>query len=231
MFVSDKEAKNRLADPRNRLRSPSAPASSVPTKKTPEPEVPNTVDVPTPQDPRLSDDKLLTIAALDSLIGKRTRTPYTDLETQVGIAQTVDLLGPTTTGALFDRHAGQMARYPNGFTSGRDADNRKHKAALKERIDEYREVLTAKAAGRLEAALDCLNDTKLSEVKRATNISKIAKDMASIVEKVTPKKDSEGAGVHFHIYRPEQHEEAHYEVVTVGTPPIIDLPPASVSSE
>jgi hypothetical protein len=46
----------------------------------------------------------------------------------------------------------------------------------------------------------------------------VAKGLSGIIKDVTPKdSDGQEGGVHFHIYRPEQNEESHYEVVEVGS--------------
>ena len=212
MFISQRAAQERLTSKRNVFRDKDAP------------EIVETVDVPEiprePEEPEL-DDRLLDMDKLDALINfnPRNKMPYRGKEdAQAAIGQTSLVIGDRSAGALFGLSQEQTRAYGQALTSLNDiTEGTPPKPGLKRKVEEFREILAAKAAGRLGNALDMLDEAKLSKVKRATNLSRIAKDMAVIVEKVSPKDDSAEGGVHFHIYKPEIQVEQNYQVVTVGS--------------
>ena len=71
-----------------------------------------------------------------------------------------------------------------------------------------------------DLTLDALSSSKIGDIKRATNLSKVAKDMAVILDKCTENKDDNRGGVHFHIFVPDPVDATRYPTVTVG--PVLD---------
>lgn len=224
MFISSKEAKERLSSKRNIFRD---------DLNTPEhdPEIEETIDVegvpsiPSTDVPDLNEetDRLLDMEKLNSLINLSPRTqvkhPYQGKpEAQVAIGKTALMVGQGTAGKIFGLSSPQSLAYERALSSSADiTEHTPPNPSRKHQLDEFREQLAAKAATRLGETLDLLDEKKLSQVKRATNLSKIAKDMAVIVEKVSPKESADQGGVHFHIYKPEIEVEQSYQVVTVGS--------------
>lgn len=62
-------------------------------------------------------------------------------------------------------------------------------------------------------SLDLLKP-KLSSVKKATDLSKIAADMGRAIEKITPKNENV-ANVKVVVFRPNSKDESDYEEITV----------------
>lgn len=225
MFISAKEAKERLSSRRNIFAAEPIDRSSDDRL-----EIPETVDIESvPDSNDVSDDlneetdRLLDMEKLNSLINLSPRTqnkqPYRGkTEAQVAIGKTALMIGQGTAGKIFGLSNSQSEAYAHALTSTADiTDHTPPNPSRKQQLDEFREVLAAKAASRLGETLEMLSEQKLSQVKRATNLSKIAKDMAVIVEKVSPKESADQGGVHFHIYKPEIEVEQSYQVVTVGS--------------
>lgn len=236
MFVTRRDAETRLSSPANALRKKDACLSDN------DREIPNTVDIPdaavlhdVPPAPLPAsaeeyyeesdelpesthpDDQTMgpMLDKLDHLLNPRVagRARYMgNLASQVAIAETDLILGQAATSNIFDLATAQVQAYRegNGTTGGRSPNSE-----LKRRIEKSKEVIAEKAAARLDATLDALTPVKLSQVKRATNLAKIGKDMAVILEKVSPKESGEEKGVHFHIFRPEFKQENHYETVNL----------------
>jgi hypothetical protein len=91
--------------------------------------------------------------------------------------------------------------------------------------------LAIKAGKRLSATLRLLSDEKLENVTKASELSAIAKDMATVMDKVSPKEAVDAGGVHFHIWAPETSESSEYETVEVGAAPTIDVTPTYATSQ
>lgn len=133
------------------------------------------------------------------------------IDAQVAIGETELILGAAHAAPLFGLQDQQTARYGDGTTNVLRPN-----PVVKKRIEESKERIAQLAADRLQSTLDCLTPVKLSSIKRATNLSKVGKDMATILEKVTPKGGAGEEHVHFHIFRPEQMQVNNYQVVNLG---------------
>lgn len=223
MFISRDEADRRLTEKRNRLRE---------AVQTEAPEILEQIDekdfVRDPDEvredaaredepePQLDKD----LRQLDALIKPKRngRAHYVgDLAAQVAVGETEILLGPTAASALFDISSSQADAYSRGQRSSADITTlAPPKPALKKRIDEFKEILAKKAALRLGKTLDLLTDEKLGKVTKATELSQLSKDMAVVLEKVSPKDTGNEGGVHFHLYRPDMSQINQYEVIQVG---------------
>lgn len=140
-----------------------------------------------------------------------------DLQATVGL--TADLIGNKEAGAMFGLSHDHTSGLSNGQASGAErggyaAENKE----LKSRLGQMKNDLALKAADKLDSALDALSDTKITSIKHATNIARVAKDMAVIIDKVT-KDNSREEGIHFHLYRPEMKTVQNYGTVHLNAAP------------
>lgn len=218
MFISHKAAEARLRSSRNTLRE-------RPSIGDPEQLLEETVEIP--ESGRLERDEdeetkevNTDLSALDALIYPHRKPSYRGkLEAQVGVAE-LGLVLPNraSAAALSGLGLSQVKAYERGLQTSAQV-HQPHTTtnpALKRKVDALKEVLAEKAAGRIGDCLDLLDNEKLSKVKRATNLSRIAKDMASVLEKCEPKDKAVEGGVHFHIWKPEINVEQNYQTVTIG---------------
>lgn len=69
----------------------------------------------------------------------------------------------------------------------------------------------------LDSMLDCLTliKPKLENVKKATELSSIASNLARVVEKTTPKDNSVSTNVKVVVYAPRDKSETEYESMAV----------------
>jgi hypothetical protein len=220
MFISKREAEERLAEDRNIFRSPADSASSA-ARKDDDIETPDEVDeCGTVQEQHQEQHQDLGLAQLDNLLHPRIhgRANYRNrLESQVAIAQTELIIGDTKTSQTFGLSLPQTYAYTRGLRSTADITNHTPpKPELTSRINKIKEELAEKAAARLDETLNALSASKIAEIKRATNLSKVAKDMAVILDKCTDTKEEGGKGVHFHIFVPDPVDVDRYPIVNVG---------------
>lgn len=124
----------------------------------------------------------------------------------VGVA--ARLTSPSKAAKEFGVSFTTAARAAEGKTSAGD-----EVPAVKTEVQSRLEAVATQAIDRLVAALNGLTDEKI-EKEKATGISKIASDMAGVVEKVTPK-NKEADNVQVVIYAPQVREERDYETIDV----------------
>ena len=106
-----------------------------------------------------------------------------------------------------------VSAYKNGATSTTTYD--KPNADLKEHVDEIKIDISKKARARLLKAIEEITDDKLS-VTKPRELAGIAKDMASVVEKMEPKDDKPIVNSPtFIVYHPHVREEKHYDTITL----------------
>lgn len=249
MFISKREAEERLSEDRNIFRDPSS-ATSVNNSSgarrddgdslsESECEDDLQTEVETPEvggvdaigrmngkagasltSEGSSDKTSLSLSQLDDLLHPRIhgRAQYRGkLESQVAIAQTELIIGQTATSRAFQLSDSQTVAYSRGLRSTGDiTTHTPPKPELTSRINKIKEELAEKAAARLDLTLDALSASKIGEIKRATNLSKVAKDMAVILDKCTENKEDSSKGVHFHIFVPDPVDIDRYPIVNVG---------------
>lgn len=117
---------------------------------------------------------------------------------------------PDVISRNFNVSLSSISAYKNGSTSTSSYDQN-NKVSARSRI-------ANKAQGKLLDALNCLTEDKISGSK-ATEISSIAKDMSSIVEKLNGRvieNQNDGPQVHLHLYGPKQKSLEHYEVIDLN---------------
>lgn len=85
------------------------------------------------------------------------------------------------------------------------------------RLEKVRNNVSKRAGKGLLAALDAINNKDLNR-EEAKVVSGIAKDLASVFEKITPeiKKEKE-QNVHLHLHVPKMKEVSDYEVIDVSS--------------
>lgn len=168
-------------------------------------------------------------AALDKLLngdkgyaGRGTKGLHRD--EQAGIGVTASILGPTRASKLGDVAISSSYSYERGYTGPVDAvdPNKSPKEELREKIIEGHGIVVDKCFGRLLKTLDLLDDTKLGEVKRATDLSVIAKNLSGIVSHATQATqdkvvENNEKNVHFHIMRPDRAEESDYKTIEISS--------------
>lgn len=220
MFISKREAEERLSENRNIFREPpSSHNDASATDATDTSDARQDVSMETP-DEVIEQHQDLGLAQLDNLLHPRIhgRANYRNrLESQVAIAQTELIIGDTKTSQTFGLSLPQTYAYTRGLRSTADITNHTPpKPELTSRINKIKEELAEKAAARLDETLNALSASKIAEIKRATNLSKVAKDMAVILDKCTDTKEEGGKGVHFHIFVPDPVDVDRYPIVNVG---------------
>jgi len=142
---------------------------------------------------------------------------------QVAIGTVSHIIGSGSAGPLFGLSEGQASAYKEGISSSADRGvNRPPVPTNPDRMKRMRSVkeqLAELASKKLASALKSLTDDKIDGCK-ASAISGIAKDMATVMDKVT-KETSKPESIHFHIFRPEMKQVSEYTTVHVTSPLII----------
>lgn len=180
----------------------------------------------------LSDDPLDIETGFDRLLdlkkfsykGAGTKALHRDVQAGIGIASS--FLGTTKASRLNDVGISSAHSYENGYTSPTDLSNplKTPKADLQNRIIQGHGIVIDKCFNRLLRTLDLLDDDKLEGVKKATDLSIIAKNLSSIVNHataVTQDKliENNEKSVHFHIMKPPMAQEEEYPVIEITTSP------------
>lgn len=144
-------------------------------------------------------------------------------DTQAAIGVTAGILGTTKASRLGDVAISQAHSYERGYTDPVSlSDPRKSpKEELRAKIIEGHGIVVDKAFSRLLKTLDLLDDNKLTEVKRATDLSVIAKNLSGVVQHATMATqdkvvENNEKSVHFHIMKPEQATDEDYPTLTIN---------------
>lgn len=226
MFISKREATERLESDRNLFRDEHAKSSATvanvdsttihPIKPDPAAQAIARI----PKDTKTRElDRILDLANATRMTGAAGRSPQVD----AAIAESSFLMGAQETARMFNvplgtaQSLGRKLKDPDSVTNQQ----------LKEELLKTRSRLGLLASSRLEKALNCLTDDKIEKIQKATNLSRIAKDLASIMDKVAPAPvEMTEEHVHFHVFKPEIASESQYDTVVVGPAlPVIDVDP------
>jgi hypothetical protein len=151
------------------------------------------------------------------------------MDDQVAIAETSFILGPKSTGQVFGLGPEQVSAYARGSDTGGNSSSNPYnrdnpRPERLARVNAVKERLALKAGLKVKKCLDLLDDEKLGGMKKATTISRVAKDMAIIMEKVSDKGKGDAGGIHFHVHRPEIRSEKTYDVIEIGAAEIRSSP-------
>lgn len=229
MFTTKKDIEERIASDRNVLRHPTSapiPEKNEKTKENQDPSTPKprTTKVKAPTVPMTTKKE-----ELDRILGlaeaSRAMVSSPDRKSpviQAAIAEAALLVGPKVTSQMFEVSEGCAADLKSKLTDpGKMAS-----VGLQRELEQVRLRLGMLASDRLEKALNCLTDDKLSKIKNATNVARVAKDMATILDKLAPVEEQQEGSIHFHLYKPESVQDGHYDTVVVGAQlPVIDVDP------
>lgn len=239
MFIKKDAAKQRLEDPNNLLRKPRpnstrldkdgkteeerrseeiAERANRSARAKKDSEVPDPEGADGEEETDFSEDENI-IQLLDPLINPnayREKNPYKmNRPAQLAIAETGLMLGEKTAGRLFGLGDQQVARYEEG-RMGNGVQKGKYIPELVVALKKSKEQIAQKAASRIETTLDILTEDRIKRVKKAVDVAKIGKDMAVILDKVSPKEQTGEGGVHFHVFVPEIRQENTYQIVNLG---------------
>lgn len=107
-----------------------------------------------------------------------------------------------------------ISAYKNGATSTSSYHSPDTKLA--EHINGVRTRLAERAQRRLKSALDAITADKI-QAARLRDVSSLAKDMASVIEKMTPiQTNQQNNQVNFVFYSPRERKEDSFEVIDVS---------------
>lgn len=214
MFISQKEADERLKSNSNLLRH-----QSNDRKESQVPGGSDIPDLPDEQEHKSEDDPaeglLSSLDKLDEIILNRPRASYQmNRPAQKAIAETTLLMGPSVSGALFGLSHAQVNAYQNGVQH--DTSDALPIPEVKRHLAETKERIALIAARKLRKTLKCITTEKVEEIQSPLDAGRLAKDLASVVDKMEPKEKIGDRKVEFHIYRPVVKTLNEYKVVNVA---------------
>jgi hypothetical protein len=159
--------------------------------------------------------------------GRGPKGLHVDEQAAIGVA--AGILGTTKGSNLGDVTYASGHSFRNGYEGNHTQydPRRGPKEELREKIIGGHGVIVDKCFNRLLATLDLLDDTKLSQVKRATELSVVAKNLSGIIASASAATqdkfvDQKEQSVHFHIMRPEPALHDDYPTINIDSSP--DLP-------
>lgn len=119
--------------------------------------------------------------------------------------------GTKAASEAFDISNSSIAAYKHGSTS----TTTYHK---NERV-KARQRIADRVHTKLELAIDALTPDKISKVDKATELTTVMKDLASVTEKLTGRiqltDEDKSKQVHLHLYGPPQKKIESYEIIDV----------------
>lgn len=90
------------------------------------------------------------------------------------------------------------------------------KKGIRKRLDD----ITDLAAERLLTTLGLITDEKLETVQKVTDLTVIAKNLGSVIDKANPKESGNGQQVQVNLFVPGQMKEADFESIPVVYNPV-----------
>lgn len=219
MFMSEDEALERLNSARNLFSdriSSSPPISSSETAAI----VPELVE----DDEEFELPCLTDLDNLDDLINEghkashvspdgRQRAHYKGCrESQKAIGEVSALLGPTQASSLFGASIPQTFAYGEGQRSSNEAMG--EIPELKVHLGQVKMQIAMTASRRLRRIVKAITPKKIDAITSPIELTRMGKDMATIVDKMSPR-DLSDLGATLHIYRPETQNVNQYNIVNV----------------
>lgn len=210
MFISHEEAIERLRDPKSLfshhfLDLPADPSNSLEEKEK----------GPIEKDAEKEEIDPKKLEGLNrEILGWRRKRRHP--EERAGIAEVSLLLGDTVAGQLSGANPSSAWSYKHAFHNSDGGGNRTVQPYLKERIDKARSIIQLRASSRLKTCLSLLDEDKIGELQKATELSQVAKDMAVILQKMDKNEAHIGTQVSFHIHKPEMRAADSYDLVPLG---------------
>ena len=145
-------------------------------------------------------------------------------DTQAAIGTTAGILGTTRASRLGGVAISQAHSYERGYTGPVDLVNpaKSPKEELQNKIIEGHGIVVDLAFNRLLQTLELLDDDKLASVKKAGELSVIAKNLSGVISHASQATketnfDSREQSVHFHIMKPERALESEYQTVEISS--------------
>jgi hypothetical protein len=229
MFISDEEASSRLKSSQNVLnvinKGRAELPSTVPSAQDP-PELPSVDEVEeslTSQYPEIEaaleapDGKFLRKILGMNPSGRKLGIPNMPREIQAAVATTAQVATITLAAETFGTSVHHAHELKHGYTNqasqyGGEAPDKQLAAIITQQKKQVRDL----AFEKLTKALGLITDDKLILVTDVVKLSRVARDLSGVVEKVLPKEATNTGGVHFHVWRPEMREESSYETIPVS---------------
>lgn len=158
------------------------------------------------------EEALLRLTSKENLTYK-LRALHTNRTGSKGIPPMVTALAITTATLSGDQ---ESAAKSFGMTQENLSQMKNHspnvelQSLIKKNIDSVHE----KALDGMLACLDSMKD-KIPNVKKATELSTIASNLARVVEKTSPKENNHHTNVQIIVHQPRTHGEDEYESISV----------------
>ena len=214
MFISESEARRRLEREENILREATEPDIEV---ETDEPSAPDPLDALI--------DAALAIGTNGShkgpghIKGQKNKAHFAGrISDQKAISDVALIAGDAVARDLFGLSIQQANAYEKGQRSSDKQMGLVGDGELLSHVTKTKEKIRSLAAKKLESALDHLTDDKIEKTTRATDIGRLAKDLATVHDKMERKESAE-AGVQFHVFVPEVKQITNYNVIRVSSEP------------
>lgn len=230
MFISEREAQERINSPENVLTRVERAVTDAPDTPAEEPFTPDALDflddilgVPT-LDAGSTEPDVFAQLQLEKLLrphtpGRKPNIRNRTTEENASVALLGQVLGRRTAEDLVGVDPIQQSHIERGYTSSVDRLNplKSPKDELLEEIARQGKTVANKAFQKLNLALDAMTPDKIKAMESPVKIAQVARGMSSVIKDVTPRDGNlDEGGVHFHIYAPPRVSEDHYSTIEVG---------------
>ena len=216
MFISQEEANRRLRREENILK-PEIVEQDDPEVQTDE------ADAPDPLDALI--DAALSIPSNGShrtaghVKGQKNQAHFAGrIKDQKAIADVALIAGDSVAKDLFGMSIQQANAYVKGQRSSDRGQGLVADGELLSHVTRTKEAIRGLAAKKLELTLNHLTDDKIEATTKAGDIGRLAKDLATVHDKMERKESAE-AGVQFHVFVPEVKQITNYNVIRVNSEP------------
>lgn len=231
MFISEREAQERINSPENVLTRIDRAVEDAPDVGEAEsPITPDALDflddilgVPT-LDAGSTEPDVFAQLQLEKLLsphkpGRKPNIRNRTTEENASVALLGQVLGRKTAEEMVGVDPIHQSHLVRGYTSPVDRLNplKGPKEELLDEIARQGKTVANKAFQKLNLALDAMTPAKISAMESPVKIAQVARGMSSVIKDITPKDANlDEGGVHFHIYAPPRVSEDHYSTVEVG---------------
>ena len=140
-------------------------------------------------------------------------------EAQKAIAEVDSLLGPTMTGAIMGLSPSQSQAYGDGLQSAHTMSDLREDKEIKEvkrHIELVKLDIAVKATSRLRRVVHAMTDVRIDAIESPVVLAKVGRDIAGIIEKVSPRELVDPDRGSIHVYRPETSEVNDYKVININ---------------
>lgn len=202
-FITEQEAMERLNDPSNLANMFGSPIPS--SDSYPLEPVPSATDgIPE----RFVD------AVVDRVISPAKVVKRLQPFERVLIGVSAHTNSRADVAAAFGVHPTTVAR----LEKGQDVHTRQEDPKLKKVIDANVKAINDVAVDRLLKVMGAISDTKIDEIKTAREAASVAKDIATVIEKTTPKQAGGNANAQVIIMSPSPAMMSSYTVKEAPIP-------------